>query len=90
MVRGARRSGRCRPGEQRPPPSWNGRNLWPTRTDSVILSLVAGVPIMALSTSFLVCRRFSVVSEVVVPVIGVLGVTEVMRSLLVVTYPWAE
>ena len=33
-VSGGRRSGRCRPGEQRPPPSCMGRARWPTRTMS--------------------------------------------------------
>ena len=56
---GSRRSGRYRPGEHLPPPSWNGRNRCPTRTMSGSWPDVGGIPMMALLIISLVCLSAS-------------------------------
>ena len=59
IVGGSRRSGRYRPGEHLPPPSWKGLNRCPTRTMSGSCPEVGGTPIMALLTMSLVCLSAS-------------------------------
>ena len=68
-VRGGLRSGRCRPGEHLPPPSWKGLNRWPTRTTSGSRP-GGGSPCIAWLTNVSVCLLLSCAARCVVVMSG--------------------